>query len=322
MPTAKLRVLVVDDNRDGADALGLLAEELGHQVHVTYGGSTALDVAQTFQPHLMLIDLAMPDMDGCSLVKLIRNAPALAQTRLVAITGHADQGHKTLAIRSGFETVLFKPVALTEFKAALASVVPVFAEQLGRPALPAPLAAQRFLPIDEARRIRNERKSKMLTEVESQAAICGCFVRFQADFLGWHSEQIHAHFIDDLLVIRILGGLTLAECQLVKASTSAKGRNLIKEVRKQLLEVARPMLESMVHEVAGVKALSMHHDISTLTGEEVVLFSLSDAPRFEFDSHIGQRRGGTRGKSWTTARQADTPPTPTAGTGKLSRRGP
>jgi CheY-like chemotaxis protein/uncharacterized protein YbcI len=290
MPTAKLRVLVVDDNRDGADALGLLAEELGHQVHVTYGGITALDIARTFQPHLMLIDLAMPDMDGCSLVTLIRNAPAFAHTKLVAITGHADQGHKSLAIRSGFEMVLFKPVALTEFKAVLNSVPVLPEDQPGRSAQLASLAAQRFLPIDEARRIRNERQSKTLTEAESQGAICGCFIRFQADYLGWRSEEIQVHFINDLLLIRILGSLTLAECQLAKASTPAKGRDLIKEVRKQLLEVARPMLESMVHEVAGVKALSMHHDISTVTGEEVVLFPLAEMPRFASDPARRRRR--------------------------------
>ncbi|MBA3484098.1 MAG: DUF2294 family protein, partial [Pirellulales bacterium] len=57
-------------------------------------------------------------------------------------------------------------------------------------------------------------------------------------------------------------------------------RDLIKQVRKQLLELARPMLESLVHEVVGVKVLSLHHDISTVTGEEVVVFSLSGAPRF------------------------------------------
>ena len=55
-------------------------------------------------------------------------------------------------------------------------------------------------------------------------------------------------------------------------------RDADKEVRKHLLEVARPMLESMVHEVDGVKVLSMHHDISTMTGEEVVLFGLTEAP--------------------------------------------
>jgi uncharacterized protein YbcI len=59
-----------------------------------------------------------------------------------------------------------------------------------------------------------------------------------------------------------------------------KGRDLIKQVRKQLLDLARPMLESLVHEIVGVKVLSMHHDISTVTGEEVIIFSLPDVPRF------------------------------------------
>ena len=60
-----LRILVVDDNRDGADTLGLLLEELGNKVHVTYGGSNALAVATSFSPDLMLVDLVMPEMDGC-----------------------------------------------------------------------------------------------------------------------------------------------------------------------------------------------------------------------------------------------------------------
>jgi len=71
-----LRVLVVDDDRDGADTLGLLVEELGNQVHVTYAGTSALDVATVFRPDLMLIDLAMPDMDGCRLVTRFRQMPA------------------------------------------------------------------------------------------------------------------------------------------------------------------------------------------------------------------------------------------------------
>ena len=58
------------------------------------------------------------------------------------------------------------------------------------------------------------------------------------------------------------------------------GADLIKQTRKQLVELARPMLESLVHEVTGVKVRSMHHDISTVTGEEVVVFTLVDSPRF------------------------------------------
>ena len=283
MPTTDktLRVLIVDDNRDGADALGLLVEELGNQVHVTYGGTQALDVATAFRPDLMLVDLVMPDMDGCGLVMRFRQIPAFAQTKIVAITGQKDEEHKSSAMKAGFDAVLFKPVALTEIKAVLASVVVSDAGQSPKRAKErASLGAERRLPIDEARRIRNERKSKTLTQAESEAAICDGIIRFQEEYLGWRSEQIHAHLIKDLLVVRILGVLTLAERQLGKSLSPEKGRDLIKQVRKQLLELARPMLESLVHEVAGVKVLSMHHDISTVTGEEVVIFSLSGAPRF------------------------------------------
>ena len=142
------------------------------------------------------------------------------------------------------------------------------------------LGSEGRLPIGEARRMRNERPSKALTQSECEAAICEGFIRFQQEYMGWRSEQIRAHFIKDVLLVRILGVLTLAERQLGKALSPAQGRDLIKQVRKQLLELARPMLESMIHEIAGVKVLSMHHDISTVTGEEVVVFSLAQAPRF------------------------------------------
>jgi uncharacterized protein YbcI/CheY-like chemotaxis protein len=250
---------------------------------VTYGGTQALDVATAFQPDLILVDLVMPEMDGCGLVTRLRQIPAFAQTKIVAITGQKDQEHKSLAMKAGCDTVLFKPVALTEIKAVLASVVPVGthagqapkrAKERARP------GAESRLPIDAARRIRHERTSRALTQEESEAAICDGIVRFQEEYLGWKSERIRTHLIKDLLVVRILGALTLAERQLVKSASPAKGRDLIKQVRKQLLESARPMLDSLVHEVAGVKVLSMHHDISTVTGEEVVLFTLANTPRF------------------------------------------
>lgn len=283
MPTTEttLRVLIVDDNRDGADSLGLLVEELGHRVHVTYGGTQALDVAVAFRADLMLVDLAMPDLDGCSLVKQLRLIPAFAHTRIVAITGHADQGHKSLAMKAGFDAVVFKPIAMTDIDNVLSNVIPVLALNVQSPPAAKQLAnveAARRLPMGDARRIRNGRKSKTLTHIESAAAICEGITRFQEEYMGWRSERIHAHFVKDLLVIRIFGVLTQAERQLAKSLSADKGRDLIKQVRKQLLELGRPMLESLVHEVAGVKVVSMHHDISTVTGEEVILFSLAEPP--------------------------------------------
>lgn len=275
-----VRVLVVDDDRDGADTLGMVVEELGCQVHVTYGGTSALDVATVFRPDLMLIDLAMPDMDGCRLVTRFRQIPSFARTQIVAITGHTDQGHRSLAMKAGFDKVLFKPVTLTEIRAILASIVPAVALAGQSPPLAnrraTPRAEQR-LTIHEARRIRKERP---LTQAESEAAICEGVIRFQEEYLGWGAEQIRVHFIKDLLVVRLLGALTVAERQLAKSLSPERGRDLIKQTREQLLELARPMLASMVHEVVGAKVLTMHHDISTVTGEEVVLFSLTKEPRF------------------------------------------
>ncbi len=283
MPTTDktLRILVVDDNRDGADALGLLLEELGNQVHVTYGGAKALEVATAFRPDLMLVDLIMPDMDGRGLVTRFRQYDANSRTRIVAITGQKAQEHKTSALQAGFDTVLFKPVALTDIKAVLASAASSYASQTpNRMDERASLRPARRLTIEEARRIRKERNSKALTQAESEAALCDGIVRFQEEYLGWKSDQIRTYFTKDLLVVRMLGALTLAERQLGKSLSPEKSRDLIKRPRKQLLELARPMLESLVHEVVGVKVLSMHHDISTLTGEEVVVFSLAGAPRF------------------------------------------
>jgi CheY-like chemotaxis protein len=284
MPTTdnSHRVLVVDDDQGGADALGLLVEALGNQVHVTYGGTKALEVATTFRPDLMLVDLVMPDMDGCGLVTRLRLLPDFAHTTIVAITGQKGEEHKSSAMKAGFDAVLLKPVASTILKAILAGVMASDEGQSPKRVKErASLGAERRLPIDEARRIRNERKSKMLTQTESEAAICDGIIRFQDEYLGLSSEQIHSHLVKDILVVRILGVLTLAERQLGKSLSPEKGRDLIKQVRKQLLELARPMLESLVHEVTGVKVLSMHHDISTVTGEEVVVFTLARAPLFQ-----------------------------------------
>jgi uncharacterized protein YbcI len=81
-------------------------------------------------------------------------------------------------------------------------------------------------------------------------------------------------------VVRLQGVLTAAEQHLVKTLLPAKGRDLLKQVRFQLVETARPMLEKTIHESTGAAVLSLHHDISTVTGEEIVVFTLTEAPPF------------------------------------------
>jgi uncharacterized protein YbcI len=118
----------------------------------------------------------------------------------------------------------------------------------------------------------------MKTQGEIEAAICAGITRFEQDYMGRGPKDIHAHLIGDLIVVRLKGVLTAAEQHLVKTLPAEKGRGLLKQVRTHLMETARPVLETMVQDVTGVKVVSLHHDISTTTGEEVVLFSLAAAP--------------------------------------------
>jgi uncharacterized protein YbcI len=118
----------------------------------------------------------------------------------------------------------------------------------------------------------------MKTQGEIEAAICQGISRFEQEYMGRGPKDIHAHLIGDLLLVRLRGVLTAAEQQLVKTPPAEKGRELLKQVRTQLMETARPALETLVQGVTGVKVVSLHHDISTTTGEEVVLFSLASPP--------------------------------------------
>lgn len=118
----------------------------------------------------------------------------------------------------------------------------------------------------------------MKTLGEIEAAACEAISRFQQEFMGRGPKDIHAHLIGDLLVVRLKGVLTAAEQQLVKTLPAEKGRDLLKQVRTHLVETARPLLEAVVLESTGVRPVSLHHDISTVTGEEVILFALAEAP--------------------------------------------
>jgi uncharacterized protein YbcI len=120
----------------------------------------------------------------------------------------------------------------------------------------------------------------MKTHGEIEAAICEGMARFEQDYMGRGPKDVHAYLIGDLLVVRLQGILTAAEQQLVKTLPADKGRDLLKGVRTQLIETARPKLEVLVQDVAGVKVLSLHHDISTVTGEEIVIFTLAGSPAF------------------------------------------
>ena len=127
----------------------------------------------------------------------------------------------------------------------------------------------------------------MKTQGEIEAAVCEGIARFEQEYMGRGPKDIHAYLIGDLLVVRLKGVLTVAEQQLVASLPAEKGRDLLKQVRIHLIETARPVMEAMIQDVTGVKVVSLHHDISTVTGEEVVLFTLAESPLYPRNKEIG-----------------------------------
>ena len=118
----------------------------------------------------------------------------------------------------------------------------------------------------------------MKTQGEIEAAICEGIARFEQEFMGRGPKDIRTHVLGDLVVVRLQGVLTAAEQHLVKTLPAEKGRDLLKQVRTQLIETARPVMHAMIEEITGAKVLSLHHDISTVTGEEVIVFTLDGEP--------------------------------------------
>lgn len=121
-------------------------------------------------------------------------------------------------------------------------------------------------------------RSRDKTRGEIEAAICDAITSFEQEYMGRGPKAIHAFLIDALLVVRLEGVLTTAEQQLALSLPPEKGRDLLKQVRIQLIEAARQTLDTIVRDITGVDPCTLHYDISTRTGEEILVFVLSRTP--------------------------------------------
>jgi uncharacterized protein YbcI len=143
----------------------------------------------------------------------------------------------------------------------------------------------------------------MRSQGEIEAAVCDGVSRFQQEFVGRGPRDIRAYLLGGLLVVQLQGVLTPAERQLIAPRggggnghgvgngngdgkgngngfdhDGGNGRALLKQVRAHMVATGRPRLEEVVEAATGVKLVSVHHDISTVTGEEVLVFSLAESP--------------------------------------------
>ncbi len=104
------RILVVDDNRDAAETLAIMLRLEGGQIEIANDGVTALKLAQGFRPELVLLDIAMPEMDGYEVARRLRAQPDLASTLLVAVTGFGRTVDVRKSMEAGFDRHVTKPL--------------------------------------------------------------------------------------------------------------------------------------------------------------------------------------------------------------------
>jgi len=118
--THSLRVLVVDDDIDGARSLAMLLEGNGHAVTLAHDGATALRLAPEFQPHIALVDIGLPELDGYELARRLRADRRLQTVGLVAITGYGHADDSIRSYEAGYDQHLVKPVKFDSLEEILA----------------------------------------------------------------------------------------------------------------------------------------------------------------------------------------------------------
>lgn len=123
-------------------------------------------------------------------------------------------------------------------------------------------------------------EATMRSRGEIEAAVCGAVSRFQQDYLGRGPRDIQAHLVDDKLVVHLRGVLSAAEQRLIECDGDAgvRGADLVRQLRSHLVLTGRSVLEALVAHATGATPVNLHHDISTATGDELIVLTLAAAP--------------------------------------------
>jgi uncharacterized protein YbcI len=122
-----------------------------------------------------------------------------------------------------------------------------------------------------------------------EAAVSQAIIRFEKEFMGRGPLETKTYILDDLVMVRLKGVLTPAEMKLAEANDRERGRYLLKQVRQQLLDHGRPYLEETIRDILGVAVRSLHTDISTKTGERIIVFTLDDKPAIVRETDVNGR---------------------------------
>jgi two-component system CheB/CheR fusion protein len=114
-----MRILIVDDNRDSAETIGLMAELWGHEVWQVHDGPAALEAALSYRPEAVLLDIGLPGMSGYEVARRLRSLDGLDGVTIVAMTGYGGEEDRRRSREAGFDHHMVKPVDPAKLEALL-----------------------------------------------------------------------------------------------------------------------------------------------------------------------------------------------------------
>lgn len=114
---------------------------------------------------------------------------------------------------------------------------------------------------------------------KAEKEISQAIIRFEKEFMGRGPLNAKTYLIDDMVLVRLKNVLTPAELKLAESNSKERGRRLIKQMRQELIEQGRPLLDIVIKDILGIEVISLHTDVSAKTGERIIVFTLKDCPQ-------------------------------------------
>lgn len=121
----------------------------------------------------------------------------------------------------------------------------------------------------------------MVSKRELEREISLAIIKFEKEFMGRGPLETKSYIVEDMVLVRLKNVLTPAEIKLAESEDDRRGRYLIKQMRQELIERGRPLLDAVISDVLKVKVVSLHTDISSKTGERIIVFTLEGRPEFQ-----------------------------------------
>lgn len=125
-----------------------------------------------------------------------------------------------------------------------------------------------------------KKTQKMKSKRETEREISQAIIRFEKEFMGRGPLETKSFIIEDMVLVRLKNVLTPSETKLALSEESKRGQYLIKQMRQELIEQGRPLLDAVIKDVLNVNVISLHTDISAKTGERIIVFTLENRPEF------------------------------------------